>query len=75
MHAGARAGPDCGQNFDGCASYPCGANNQAACLELTPAQQAATGLAFSCSSCAPGFYTQQCIGELGLSRIETNLYL
>jgi hypothetical protein len=52
-------GTNCTTVYDGCQTNAC--SSPSACTTLTPSQQASTGLSFSCSSCPPGFYTEQCI--------------
>jgi hypothetical protein len=54
-------GSNCALAFDGCAAMPCGANNTGACTDLTPLQQQSTGVAYSCTSCPPGYNTDQCV--------------
>jgi len=54
------AGNTCDKDYNGCQGAMSCANG-AACTDLTAAQQAATGLLYSCSSCPPGYHTEQCI--------------
>lgn len=55
--------PRCSQDVDGCASQPCGANNTAACTDKTPDQQKQEHISYTCSSCLPGYYSNQCVGK------------
>lgn len=52
-------GSSCTKDYDGCQANFCAST--AACKDLSAAQQAATGLSYSCSACPPGYYTEQCI--------------
>jgi fibulin 1/2 len=65
-------GLNCTVDYQGCASNPCGASNTAACTNLTPAQQSATGLSYTCSSCPQGYGTNQCI-DINECAANTNL--
>jgi hypothetical protein len=53
---------DCSSNLNACLQSPCGPNNSAACTDMTPEQENATGLAYTCSSCPAGYVldNQQC---------------
>jgi len=52
-------GSNCTDAYDGCQANAC--SSPAACTSLTPHQQQTSGITFSCSSCPPGYYTDQCI--------------